>query len=266
MSTQQTDPGDVAQPKSIFIVGLEFPREVDEQSNRWFDYDHVPERLSCAGFLGCERYSLTGVEPIGWRPVQRWTSYINVYAVESPNVLETDAYRRQRTMNDGLGSRWRQVRHAENDELGRTSPSRSLRSAWVKRLSPWARSSSILARPPRALFVLLRNMDADAHDAVNRYLDEEYVPELLGLPGFISCERYEAGEPIDVITGKSGKLVQPGFLDVFDVSSPEVLTSQAFRQFHAANHDRPAFLQAQGTIVSSGVYTQRPSPWLVTVG
>src|SRR3954453_820774 len=64
------------------------------ETNRWFDLDHVPQRLTCPGFLRAERYELVaGVVP--GPSAETPLRYLNVYYVEGPEVLEGEAYRRQ---------------------------------------------------------------------------------------------------------------------------------------------------------------------------
>src|SRR5687767_3367882 len=86
-----------ARAKTLFIVMLDLPKDYEDAANRWFDGDHVPQRLSCAGFSSCERFQLTDIEPPGWSPQQRGCKYLNIYGVESPEVLDSEAYRLQGT-------------------------------------------------------------------------------------------------------------------------------------------------------------------------
>src|SRR4051812_11642709 len=64
------------------------------ETNRWFDLDHVPQRLTCPGFLRAERYQLVGGVVPGPSEVSP-LRYLNVYYVTGPEVLESEPYRRQ---------------------------------------------------------------------------------------------------------------------------------------------------------------------------
>ena len=56
------------------------PDEVD--FNRWYDEEHIPERLGIPGFLWAKRFVAIKAEP----------KYLALYDVESPAVLQSDAY------------------------------------------------------------------------------------------------------------------------------------------------------------------------------
>ena len=257
-------------PKTLFIPMLDFAADIENEMNRWFDRDHVPERLSCEGFVDCERYQLTSIEPPGWNPQVRWYKYLNIYTVQSPAVLQSQAYRLQTTRPAG---RWMTRRQeldtaaGRGDLYARRSSTRrwSMRSLWTQRASPWP-ASAVSMPPPRTLYVLLRDVEAAHADAVNRYLDEEAVPELLTCPGFLRCERYQASAqaalPID---GKPAALEQPRYMDIYEVETPEVLDSEAFWIRQSAPSERGQALAARITLKGVGVYLQRPSPWALRV-
>jgi hypothetical protein len=116
--------------------------------------------------------------------------------------------------------------------------------------------------PPRVRYVILRDIAEDRDAEANAYLDEELVPELLESPGFLHCERYEAGPPLPG-TADSGDFAVPHYLDIFDVASPEVLSSESYRLRSSALSDRGQALGRAITVRGAGVYVQRPSPWLI---
>ena len=61
--------------KTLFIPTQDYVAEVEDETNRWFDRDHVPERLSCEGFIGCERFQLTDIQSLGWTSRLRCERY-----------------------------------------------------------------------------------------------------------------------------------------------------------------------------------------------
>jgi hypothetical protein len=253
-----------AEDKYLFIPMIDMPAALEDESNRWYDNDHVPERLSCEGFLSCERFQATPHEPAGWLPEQRWTKYLNVYTVQSLDALRSEGYNLQRDMNGGKGSHWKQARSREQKETGQTSPTRSLRSVWKRRPSPWIRRTSVSLPPPRVIYLVLRDVAPERADDFNAYMDNELVPELIASPGFIACERYEAGERLAPAAAANRNIVQPQYMDVFDVATPEVLTAGAFRALQAAPSAKAKALKDAVTIRGAGIYMQRPSPWMVS--
>ena len=261
-----------SQAKTLFIPMLDCPKDYEEAANRWFDGDHVPQRLSCAGFLGCERFQLTEIEPPGWSPQECWSKYLHIYEVESPEVLDSEAYRLQggssrilptRSGIEGGNPRIKHLRE-QYRALGRgefSIGSRILRTLWALRPSPWTRKSSVTLPPPRSIFVVLRDFDA-AHEAeINRHVDGVEVPEILSCPGFLRCERYQVVAGLRSTIGVTEK--QPSYMDVYDLATPEVATSDAYWRYHNARSDQAKKLAASITVRGCGVYMQRPSPWAV---
>jgi hypothetical protein len=137
-------------------------------------------------------------------------------------------------------------------------PSRGL---WVQRPTTWASGSRVVQPPPRTIFVMFMDFDR-GHDAeVNRYRDEEAIPDLLSCSGFLCCERFEADSP----DPPPEKPQRPKYLEIFDVESPEVLTSTAFRRNREALGEQAKRLETLISLWGGGVYLQRPSPWRVQV-
>jgi hypothetical protein len=240
--------------KTLLMPMMDFPSEFEDESNRWLDGDHVPERLSCDGVLSCQRFQLTDIEPIGWTPDLHWMKYLTIFTIESLEVLTSPAYELQRNMNAGRGSSWRQARVAQHASRGLKSPSRSLRSVWTQRPSAWKSSLGIDTRSPRSVLVTFRDLASEQDEAINRYFDETYVPEVLSLPGVLRYERYAAAEPRG-----------PRYMDIVDLASPEVATSPLYRLFQSRPSDAMKDFSQSITVNGFGVYLQRPSPWLVNI-
>ena len=68
----------------VMIVMFDIPEELDEEFNRWYDDEHVPEKVgSVPGFLRSRRYkSLEG------RP-----NYLAVFELEDISVLDDPVYK-----------------------------------------------------------------------------------------------------------------------------------------------------------------------------
>lgn len=66
----------------LLVVRVEPPPEMDEEFNDWYDTEHIPERLAVPGFLTARRFRLND-----------HPSYLALYDVESPEVLDSPAYR-----------------------------------------------------------------------------------------------------------------------------------------------------------------------------
>ena len=68
--------------KGTLIVMMHCPSSFDEEFNEWYDNEHVPERLAIPGFETGARFKCLSGFP----------SYLAVYDMASPEVIETEAY------------------------------------------------------------------------------------------------------------------------------------------------------------------------------
>ena len=69
-------------PRCLLMVTIEVDPAHDAEFNRWYDEEHVPERMACPGFLLARRFRSTG------NPMK----YLALYELESPQALETPEY------------------------------------------------------------------------------------------------------------------------------------------------------------------------------
>jgi hypothetical protein len=70
--------------KGLLLVMADIAPEHEDEFNRWYDEEHVPERLSIPGFLSARRF----------RALEGGPRYLALYELESPDVLQTEAYKR----------------------------------------------------------------------------------------------------------------------------------------------------------------------------
>jgi len=244
-------------PASLFLFLHDSPPEWDDELNRYFDFDHVPDRISCAGWGRAERFERSVVEPAEPAPADRAPRYLYFHELDSLDALTSDARRHYGP------SPWARAQR-EADGAVPVAPVRGYRTAWRQRASPWQGAQVFHAPAPRAIHVVLRDVAPGHAVEANRYLDEVLVPELLSCPGFLRCERYEAGPALPSTSG-SPEFAPPSLLDVFDVASPEVLTSEVYRARAASPAREPDDVRAHLSTRLHAVYVQRPSPWAVDV-
>ena len=70
--------------KGLLLVMIDIDAEHEEEFNRWYEEEHLPERKTCPGFLSARRFVSVDGEP----------KYLAIYDLESVEVLDTDAYKR----------------------------------------------------------------------------------------------------------------------------------------------------------------------------
>ena len=62
---------------------MDIDPEHEEDFNRWYDEEHVPERKAIPGFLTARRY----------KSVEGGPKYLAIYEMDNPEVLDSEAYR-----------------------------------------------------------------------------------------------------------------------------------------------------------------------------
>lgn len=211
--------------RTLFIPMFgDFAEETRDETNRWFDLDHVPQRLTCPGFVRAERYERVDrfeAGPCEMHPPR----YLNVYHVVDPGVLESEAYHRE----VAALTPWT-LRRTDSGTTGMF-----LRGVWVQqpdavpaRITPLRASEG-----PHTWLVRMQNTD------------DEDMPGMLSCPGIVAAERY-ASVAVDLPGPQASP--PPGFMTIYVLEAPEVVSTPEYLA-HAA----PALWQ--------GVYLQRPSPW-----
>src|SRR2546423_9736761 len=68
----------------LLMVWCDVPADKEEEFNRWYNEEHLAERLAVPGFLSAARYEAVKGTP----------RHLACYELESPAVLESDAYKR----------------------------------------------------------------------------------------------------------------------------------------------------------------------------
>jgi hypothetical protein len=67
----------------LLLVMIDIDPAYEEDFNRWYEEEHLPERLGCPGFLSGRRFVSVEGEP----------KYLALYELNDPEVLETEAYK-----------------------------------------------------------------------------------------------------------------------------------------------------------------------------
>lgn len=72
--------------RALLLVMMEPEAGYEDELNRWYDEEHLPERLSCSGFLSGRRFQLLESN------VEGHPRYLAIYDLESPEVLTSAEY------------------------------------------------------------------------------------------------------------------------------------------------------------------------------
>lgn len=88
-----------------------------------------------------------------------------------------------------------------------------------------------MAESARYLFFAAMDVDPDKEALFDEVYDTEHIPAILQVPGVISARRW-VSVPFDVIIGGERRRVpadvEPRHVAMFEIESPEVLTSEAW--------------------------------------
>jgi hypothetical protein len=81
----------------LLAVWMDMPAEKEEDFNRWYNEEHLPEVLACPGFISAVRYECTAGQP----------RFLAIYELDSEAALTTPEMQRVR----GWGEMFAHVRN-----------------------------------------------------------------------------------------------------------------------------------------------------------
>ena len=209
----------------LLMVWTDVPADKEPEFNRWYNEEHLAERLAVPGFLNAARYEAVKGSP----------KHLAVYELESPAVLDSPAYK-QVSANP---------------------------TPWTQRVGPQAIATTFIRNiytmiHPRALSATAAGSDMapalqlgrmDVPAAVdaewNEWYNTIYVPNYEKVPGVIRGRRYRA------TTGS------PTYLTFYEFENPKVSETPAWNAQRdavpASIKMREHMRHAQG---SPGVYVK----------
>lgn len=209
----------------LLMVWADVPAPLEPDFNRWYNEEHIAERLAVPGFLSAARYEAVKGGP----------KHLACYELESPAVLEGPAYKRVQANP----TPW--TRRSSPDVIGTTFIRNVYAMIHPKALSPAAARSGMAPALQIGRMDVPPEIDADFNDWYNTI----YVPNYETVPGVIRGRRYRA------VTGT------PTYLTLYEFTHPTVSESDAWmaqRDVSPVTHRiRPHMRHAPG---SPGVYVK----------
>ena len=158
----------------LLMVWCDVPADKEPEFNRWYNEEHIAERLSVPGFLSAARYEAVKGGP----------KHLAVYELESPAVLQSAAYKK--------------VSENPTEWTRRSGPS-AIATAFVRNVYTQIHPATVtpaVANSGMAPALQLGRMDVPAEvDAeFNNWYNTIYVPNYEKVPGVIRGRRYRAVE------------------------------------------------------------------------
>jgi hypothetical protein len=177
--------------------------EYEEDLNRWFSDEHLPERLSCPGFLGARRFRAVAGEP----------KYLVTYDLESPAVLESPDYLRMA----GSPTAWTSRIQSYGFSRGRNV---------YRDITPASLKPKPGGPTGMGLFIQMLDVDPEHEEELNEWSNTEHLPDRLSLPGFLRARRFVATEGT------------PKYLVMYDLESTDVLSSPEYKEMQSSPSER----------------------------
>jgi len=210
---------------ALLMVWADVPADKEKDFDRWYNDEHLAERLAIPGFLSGARYEAVKGGP----------KHLAYYELENPAVLESEAYKRVQA-NPTEGTK----RYGPG-----TIATTYIRNVYTmihpRTLAPAVAESG----PAPSLQIGRMDVPREVDDEWNTWYNTIYVPNYEKVPGVIRGRRYRA------ITGT------PTYLTFYEFEHPQVSESAAWnaqRDVSPANaHMRTHMRHAQG---SPGVYVK----------
>jgi hypothetical protein len=157
---------------ALLMVWADVPADKEDDFNRWYDEEHLAERMSVPGFLSAARY----------QAVKGGPKHLACYELESAAVLESDAY----TRVQANPTPW--TRRCSPEVIGTTYIRNVYTMIHPTGLSPAVAGSGMAP----ALQLGRMDVPPEVEDQFNAWYNTVYVPNYETVPGVIRGRRYRA--------------------------------------------------------------------------
>jgi len=180
----------------LLMVWADVPSDKEKEFNRWYNEEHLAERLSVPGFLSAARYEAVKGGP----------KHLAVYELEGVGVLQSDAYKKLA---------------AQPSEWTKRAGPATVASSFIRNVYTLVHPSAptaAIAQSPMAPSLQIGRMDVPSEvDAEwNAWYNTVYVPNYEKVPGVIRGRRFRAVEGT------------PTYMTVYEFEHPKVSESAAW--------------------------------------
>jgi hypothetical protein len=209
----------------LLMVWCDVPADQEAEFNRWYNEEHLAERLAIPGFLSAARYEAVKGSP----------KHLAYYELESAAVLESAAYKKVADHP----TEW--TKRAGPGAVATTFIRNVYTMIHPSRLTPAIESSGMAP----ALQIGRMDVPPDIDAEFNTWYNTIYVPNYEKVPGVIRGRRYRA------VVGT------PTYLTLYEFEHPKVSESEEWKVQQNASPQsariRPHMKHAAG---SPGVYVK----------
>ncbi|TMQ14659.1 MAG: hypothetical protein E6K82_27015 [Candidatus Rokuibacteriota bacterium] len=156
----------------LLMVWADVPADKEAEFNRWYNEEHLAERLAVPGFLAGARYEAVKGGP----------KHLAVYELESPAVLDSAAYKRVQQNP----TPW--TKRCSPEAIGTTYIRNVYTLIHPRALTPAAAASGMAP----ALQLGRMDVPAEVDREFNEWYNTIYVPNYEKVPGVIRGRRFRA--------------------------------------------------------------------------
>ena len=211
---------------ALLMVWADVPADKEDDFNRWYNEEHMAERLAIPGFLSAARYeTVTPGAP----------KHLAVYEVESIGVFDSDEYGRVRANS----TEW--TRRAEPQVVATTYIRNTYEQIFPSDVTADVAGSGMAP----ALQIGRMTVPPELEDEWNEWYNSVYVPNYMKVPGCIRGRRYRA------VVG------EPKYATVYELDRPDLSQTAEWLRQRAIHPDNDRWQQtmqhAQG---SPGVWVK----------
>lgn len=209
----------------LLMVWADVPAAKEDEFNRWYNEEHLPERMAIPGFLSGARYEAVKGGP----------KHLAYYELESAAVLETPAYKKVQ---------------ANPTEWTKRSGPGAIATTFIRNvysmIHPKALTPEVVGAPMAPVLQIGRmDVPPAADREFNNWYNTVYVPNYEKVPGVIRGRRYRAVEGT------------PTYLTLYELEHPKVSESPAWMaQRDAAPVNEQMRKNMTHTPGSPGVYVK----------
>jgi antibiotic biosynthesis monooxygenase (ABM) superfamily enzyme len=207
---------------TVYVATTSVEPEWEEEFNRWYDEEHLPNLLQVPGYLSARRYVAVDGEP----------KYLAFYEIATMGAYRGPAH------DQAVNTPW----------TARLQPHRSGKLAFYEQAFP---AKGLQPGPagtaePEGLLVVRMDVDPEHEADFNAWYNEEHLPALCSVSGVIGARRFSAIEG------------NPAYMAMYYLTDSAVQTSEEWKR--AANTPWSARVRPTFRNLWRAVYRPLPIP------
>jgi hypothetical protein len=182
------------------------PPRIETEWNKWYDTEHIPNRLNISGFLSARRFVA----------IQGEYKYLTLYDLARIDVLTSEAYLKLRD--------WEASLPPESFEAITPKLPNCCRGLYEQ---VFPDQTKYQIPHTKILLAIGHDVPAEKDAEFNAWYNTEHLPALNRVPGFITARRFMAVET--QWPSRAGRTsMSPKYLALCDLESEKILEDDAF--------------------------------------